>query len=161
MMSAVVLETCWGDNVIYILQNKKLGASSWSQKLVYSTECSVWSLTAWPFWSIWYCKRRTDIHQWLLVSGLAPYATRREYNVPASRCLRPQVKLFGGTCSYAHCRGCSLRSSSLSCAVSLSVGQQTVSPSTPFTWGWQQIHSWNRSDSVEYRQWANTATGWS
>jgi hypothetical protein len=34
MMSAVVLETCWGDNVIYILQNKKLGASSWSQKLL-------------------------------------------------------------------------------------------------------------------------------
>jgi hypothetical protein len=37
MMSAVVLETCWGDNVIYILQNKKLGASSWSQKLIYIT----------------------------------------------------------------------------------------------------------------------------
>jgi hypothetical protein len=35
MMSAVVLETCWGDNVIYILQNKKLGTSSWSQKLIY------------------------------------------------------------------------------------------------------------------------------
>jgi hypothetical protein len=35
MMSAVVLETCSGDNVIYILQNKKLGASSWSQKLIY------------------------------------------------------------------------------------------------------------------------------
>jgi hypothetical protein len=36
MMSAVVLETCWGDNVIYIyiLQIKKLGASSWSQKLI-------------------------------------------------------------------------------------------------------------------------------
>jgi hypothetical protein len=33
MMSAVVLETCWRDNVIYILQNKKLGASSWSQKI--------------------------------------------------------------------------------------------------------------------------------
>jgi hypothetical protein len=33
MMSAVVLETCWGDNVIYILQNKKQGASSWSQKI--------------------------------------------------------------------------------------------------------------------------------
>jgi hypothetical protein len=33
MMSVVVLETCWGDNVIYILQNKKLGASSWSQKI--------------------------------------------------------------------------------------------------------------------------------
>jgi hypothetical protein len=34
-MSAVVLETCWGDNVKYILQNKKLGASSWSQELIY------------------------------------------------------------------------------------------------------------------------------
>jgi hypothetical protein len=35
MMSAVVLETCWGDNVIYKLQNKKLGASSWTEKLIY------------------------------------------------------------------------------------------------------------------------------
>jgi hypothetical protein len=35
MMSVIVLETCWGDNVIYILQNKKLGASSWSQKIDY------------------------------------------------------------------------------------------------------------------------------
>jgi hypothetical protein len=35
MMSAVVLETCWGDTVICILQSKKLGASSWSQKLIY------------------------------------------------------------------------------------------------------------------------------
>jgi hypothetical protein len=33
MMSAVVLETCWGDNIIYILQNKKLDASSESQKI--------------------------------------------------------------------------------------------------------------------------------
>jgi hypothetical protein len=33
MMSAVALETCSGDNVMYILQNKKLGASSWSQKI--------------------------------------------------------------------------------------------------------------------------------
>jgi hypothetical protein len=32
---AAIQHTCCGDNVIYILQNKELGASSWSQKLIY------------------------------------------------------------------------------------------------------------------------------